>query len=159
MKSVSSNNRTAIPEGKYECVCVSCQQKESQKGTPYIEFEFLIRNDVEQAAKGRHIFKKFFKDDNGQWPEAKIGKYANSLGVPVGEDFEYWQLRGMFCIVAVKNYTDDDTGEIRDCVYFTAPSKFQQKEAAPSDFSDVPASETPFAEEGSFDVKSEDIPF
>ena len=161
MKSVANNNRTAIPEGKYECVCSACSEKTSLSGKPYVEFDFLIRKDVEQSAQGRHIFKKFFKDDNGNYPEAKIGKYANALGIPAGSDFEYWQLRGMLCVVAVKNFKDDETGEMRDCVFFTESSKYKPKEVTSEDFSEVDAS-------GVFDdanadfsasITKDDIPF
>lgn len=144
MKSVASTNRTVIPEGKYECLCAACGEKETQSGKPCVEFDFLIRADVEQKAQSRHIFKKFYKDENGKWPEAKIGKYAHALGIPAGQDFDYWQLRGMFCVVAVKNFKDEETGETKDCIFFTESSKYVPKEVSAADFSDVNADDTPF---------------
>ncbi len=142
MKSYQQE-RTLIPEGEYECLVQSCSVKESMSGKKYVEFDFFIRKDVEQKAQGRHIFKKFFEDENGVLPEKKIGKYAFALGIPKGQEFEPWELQGAYCLVNITHFDRDD-GEKGDCVYFIEKSKLEEKPVDISGFEDVSVDDATF---------------
>ena len=148
-----------LPEGSYEAIVASCGTVTSTAGKNGIKFDFFIRSDVDQAVKGKHIFKSFYEDDNGVMPEAKIGEVAYSCGIEKGEDFEPWQLMNKTLIIVVKHFTPEDTNETKAYVAYTRRSKIKPKELESSDFTDVPASDTPFDAEGAFEVKPEDIPF
>jgi len=87
-----------------------------------IDFDFVIRDDVDQGCKGQHIFKTFFRDEKGEWPEEKIGKYANSLGIEKGVDFDLPDLAGRHCVVNMRHYIGNDNAT-RSIIYFTRPSE------------------------------------
>lgn len=117
--------KTLRPEGEYECILNICRQTETLRGDPVIEFDFLIRTDVDQACAGQHIYKRFFTENDGSWPEAKIGRYANALGVPDGEEYELHDLNGRCCTVVVKHFEKED-GTKAECIFYTKPSEIEQ---------------------------------
>lgn len=117
------NDSGLMPEGEYECYVKDCRETETQKGVPIIKFEFVVRGDLEQPCKGKHIFKNFYQDDAGVFPAKKIGQYANALGIPDGEPFELEDLIGRSCVVRMKHFIGRDDGIERECIFFTKPSK------------------------------------
>ena len=77
-KSVE-NTGGLMAEGDYEVICLVAKEGETKGGTPVIKFDFQVRSDVEQKYQRKHVFKSFYRDnETGEWPEDKIGKYANS---------------------------------------------------------------------------------
>lgn len=122
-KSVESDS-DLMRKGEYEVYVKDCCFSETKNGTECIKFEFVVRSDVEQPYQNKHKFKQFYKDYiTGEWPAEKIGKYANALGVPKGEDFELEDLIGRNCIMVINHYQDDKTGETKDCIFFLKSSK------------------------------------
>lgn len=124
------NNGGLMAEGDYEVYVQDCKETTTKNGYPCIKFEFVVRNDVDQKYKGKHIFKSFFKNDNDEWPFEKIGKYANALGIAKDTEFFLEDLIGRNCIVHISHYTGDD-GTERECIFYTAPSKVEPYMAAP----------------------------
>lgn len=137
--SIENNNSGLMKEGDYEVSCVKCEETVTKTtSAPVIKFDFVVRSDVEQAYQKKHIFKNFYQDDTGAWPDEKIGKYANSLGIEKGADFELDDLIGRDCIVRIKHFEGDDK-EMRECIFFTAPTKHPRQEFLPvGDDSDLP---------------------
>ena len=132
-KSVE-NNGGVMAEGDYEVICLKAEETETKGGTPVIKLEFQVRSDVEQKYQRKHIFKSFFRDDDtGEWPAEKIGKYANSMGIPKGMDFELRDLCGRCLILHMRPYKPKDGGEERDSIAWTAPTKAGQYGAAPAE--------------------------
>lgn len=49
------------PEGDYEVIVMSAEEKTFKTGTVGLNFKFLIRNDVEQPAQNSYLFHTFWK--------------------------------------------------------------------------------------------------
>lgn len=128
-KSVE-NDGGLMAEGDYEVICLKAEETETKGGTPCIKFDFQVRSDVEQKYQRKHIFKSFFRDDDtGEWPAERIGKYANSMGIPKGQEFELKDLEGKCLILHMKPYTGKD-GTTRDSINYTKPTEAGQYGAA-----------------------------
>lgn len=131
------------PEGLYEVECVNCKQDETLRGDSVIKLDFLIREDVEQPCQRQHLFKSFFMDSD-EWEE-KFGRYANALGIPVGEEYELYDLIGKWCVASVKHYETDD-GQKRECIFFVKKSELGAPKPIGSldDLGDVSLDDIPF---------------
>ena len=70
-----------IPAGDYECRVVSALEKANDDGQVYIEFQFKVREDVDQPCKGSIIKKRFKPDADGNYKVNKIDEYAFACGV------------------------------------------------------------------------------
>jgi Protein of unknown function (DUF669) len=57
-----------IADGDYEVVVNRCSEGNTPGGAEYVEFDLIIRNDVNQAHKNQHIFHKV-------WKAKETGKY------------------------------------------------------------------------------------
>lgn len=147
-----NDNSGLMAEGNYECVLVKCEETTTKtSGMPVIAFDFQVRSDVEQKYQRKHIFKNFYQDrDTYEWPVEKIGRLANSLGIPKGDPFELDDLVGRCCILHMKPFRGAD-GVERDCIFFTLPTEAgQQMQTVPS---------APSAADGYTEVDDEDLPF
>lgn len=51
--SVPSNNNVKVPDGKYDAIINSVRLEESQKGTPFFNWDFIIRTG---DYANRHVF-------------------------------------------------------------------------------------------------------
>lgn len=143
-KSVENNgNGGLMAEGDYEVICLKAEETTTKGGTPVIKFDFQVRSDVEQKYQRKHIFKNFYQNDSGEWPAAKIGKYANSMGIPNGMDFDLKDLNGRCLILHMRPFKPQD-GEERDSIAWTAPTKAGQYGAAPvpAGYTEVDGSES-----------------
>ena len=145
MKSTKPTFKS-IPAGTYEVIVDSCTSVESQKDNrPGIKFDFRIREDVEQPCKGRHIFKSFYVNDQGEFPEEKIGEFANACGIEDGKDFEPWELRLCTLRIVVREFTPDDKPDEKvTYVAYAKKSELEPLKTEAADFSDVTEDDIPF---------------
>jgi len=51
----------SIADGDYEVVVNSCGENATPNGAEYIEFDLIIRNDIDQSHKNQHVFHKVWK--------------------------------------------------------------------------------------------------
>ncbi len=102
------NDFGPMEEGNYEVILKDAKYTQTQSGIPCISFDWVVRNDVEQKYKNKHIFKRYYQDDKGNWPVDKLSKAAYGLGVPEGADFDVDDLVGKTCRVHVKPFTFTD---------------------------------------------------
>lgn len=132
-------------EGDYEVQLVNCRETRTRTSQiPCIEFDFVVREDVEQRYKRKHIFKNFFKNDNGAWPVEKIGKIANALGIPQEQEFELSDLVGLCCILHMKPYKKQD-GTMIDTIYYAKSTEAGQLiQTASNDFVEVEEEDLPW---------------
>lgn len=132
-------------EGDYEVQLVNAGETLTRSsGIPCIAFDFVVREDVDQRYKRKHIFKNFFKDDNGVWPYEKIGKIANALGIPQGQEFDLGDLIGLCCILHIKPYKKQD-GTMIDTIYYAKSTEAGQLiQTASNDFVEVDDEDLPF---------------
>lgn len=117
------NDSDIMKKGEYEVYLKDCCETETRNGTECIKFEFVVRSDIEQQYQNKHKFKQFYRDmETGEWPMEKIGKYANALGIPKGDEFELDDLIGRSCVMVINHYTTED-GETKDCIFFLKKSE------------------------------------
>lgn len=121
-KSVE-NDSGLMQEGEYEVyVHDCCETKTKSSGMDCIKFDFVVRADVDQKYKNKHIFKNFYKDkETGEWPNEKIGKYANALGIEKGTEFDLDDLIGRNCRAVIRHFTGGD-GVKREAIFYLKPS-------------------------------------
>lgn len=146
MKFTSTENtQVLMAEGDYEVMCVKAEEGTTKTYVPVINFDFVVREDVEQAYQRKHIFKSFYQDEQTkEWPMDKIGRYFNALGIPKGQEAELCDLVGLCCMVRIKHYDAKD-GTRRECIHFPAPTKAGQAvQAAKPAYSVVDDEELPF---------------
>ena len=107
--------------------------------------DFRIREDVDQPCKGRHIFKSFYVNDQGEFPEEKIGEFANACGVEEGKDFEPWELRLCTLRIVVREFTPEDKPDEKvTYVAYAKKSELEPIKTEEAAFSDVSEDDTPF---------------
>ena len=51
----------SIADGDYEVVVNSCGENATPSGAEYIEFDLIVRNDIDQPSKNQHVFHKVWK--------------------------------------------------------------------------------------------------
>lgn len=143
-ENTGADNGTML-EGDYEVQLVNAGETLTRTSSiPCIAFDFVVRDDVDQRYKRKHIFKNFFQTDSGAWPYEKIGKIANALGIPQGQEFELGDLIGLCCILHIKPYKRQD-GTMIDTIYFAKATEAGQLiQTAPNDFVEVEDEELPF---------------
>ena len=139
------NSDGTMLEGDYEVQLLNCVETQTRTSAiPCIEFDFVVRDDVEQKYKRKHIFKNFFRNDSGAWPVEKIGKIANALGIPRDKEFELSDLIGLCCILHIKPYTKQDGTKIDTIYYAKATEAGQLMQKQSNDFEEVDDDELPF---------------
>mgnify|MGYP001277017319 FL=1 len=71
-----------LEPGKYDVfiVAIDPYHRSSKKGTPGIEMQLLVRDDVEQKGKGRKIFETIYITDNPK-TQARAGMFFTALGI------------------------------------------------------------------------------
>ena len=143
-ENTGADNGTTL-EGDYEVQLVNCRETKTRTSLiPCIEFDFVVREDVDQRYRRKHIFKNFFKNDNGEWPVEKIGKIANALGIPQGQEFDLGDLIGLCCILHIKPYKRQD-GTMIDAIYYAKSTEAGQLvQTAQNNFVEVDDEELPF---------------
>ena len=102
--------KKATPPGDYECRVVSALERADDDGKVFIEFQFKVREDVDQECKGAIIKKRFRPDVNGNYKTDKINEFAFACGVEEGVDYQLEVLAGSPVIVHVAQFTDKETG-------------------------------------------------
>lgn len=118
----NTNSNGLMKEGEYEVTCKSAKFDVTPSDKEVVNFDFVVRSDVDQPYQRKHIFKSFYKDDKGDYPVEKIGKYAASMGFEPGKEFELEEMAGCNCIVVIKHFTGND-GVERECIFYTKPTE------------------------------------
>lgn len=121
----ADNDFGPMEEGNYEVILKDAKYTHTQSGIPCIFFDWVVRNDIEQKYKNKHIFKRYYQDDEGNWPADKLSKAAIALGVPEGADFDVDDLVGKTCRLHIKPYTLKD-GRVVDSITNYTPSEGEQ---------------------------------
>lgn len=111
-----------IPAGDYECRVTSAMERVNEDGVAFIEFEFKVRDDVDQNCKGDTIRKRFKQDADGNYKANKINEFAYACGVEEDADYQLEELVGACVIVHISCFKKD-TGETVGYVAYLNPSK------------------------------------
>lgn len=84
------------PEGDYECIIASVEERTTRNGATGLNFSLVIRNDVEQKFKNSYIFDTLWKRKqptpadqsvNG-YGFGQVMAYGKAAQLPDGKDYE-----------------------------------------------------------------------
>lgn len=150
-KANTNGEHTNAPmvEGDYEVQLINAEEKiGGNSGKPYLRFEFVVREDVDQRYRKHHIWRSYFKGEDGQYDMDKIGHMASMLGVPEGVKIDLADLPGRCCLVHVKPYKNPKSGRESDSIQWYAPTKAGQIIKSLDQFTEVdeddPDNQLPF---------------
>lgn len=127
-----NNNRGVMKPGEYEMVIKEVKEGATQSGTAYIQIELVVRNDVDQEYKNKHVWYSIWDTQKTR----ESGMYARNIntiskhaGIQNGATFngiEEWGkfLFGKAIRVTIKN--DEYNGKTREQVSYINASNFQQ---------------------------------
>lgn len=106
-----------ITNGDYEVIINRCSEGATPSGSEYIEFDLIIRNDIDQSFKNMHIFHKVWKSkDTGKFNMKTFNTIGKSCRLQNGKSYKTLQeLMDDFyrktARVAVKNETSEYNGK------------------------------------------------
>lgn len=107
----------AVPDGDYEVVIFNVSEDASKGGTEFINFDMVIRNDVQQPKGNSHLFHKVWKSkETGKYNRGMIMSLAKAFGLQDGKEYaSFDQFLQDFAMrtakVRVKNETSEYNGK------------------------------------------------
>lgn len=82
----------AIKDGSYEVVVNRASEEATPSGAEYIELDLIVRNDVDQEFKNKHIFAKVWKAKaTGKYNEGTIMAIADALNLKDGATYNSFE--------------------------------------------------------------------
>lgn len=81
-----------IADGDYEVVVNRCSEGATPGGAEFVEFDLIIRNDVDQAHKNMHIFHKVWKaKDTGKYNMKTFNTIGKACKLQNGKSYKSLQ--------------------------------------------------------------------
>lgn len=131
------NSYDLIPEGNYEAMILTVQERTTKNGSVGLNVRFVIRNDVEQKYKNRSIFHTLWKRKNPTAADEQVQGYsfnqvmqlAKAANLPSGKNYETLEelcadLIGKAMCITVKH--DDYNDREFEIVTFMKESAFPE---------------------------------
>lgn len=159
-----------VADGTYEVVVNFAKEDVTPSGAEHIQFDLIIRNDVDQKFKNSHVFYRVWRSkETGKYHRGMIQGLAKAFGLQDGKDYASFEdflqdFSFKMAKVTVKNekstYTDRN-GEQKESenlnVKKIAPTAFPNlqhtfKESASKN-------DDPFGGGQSVDIQDDDLPF
>lgn len=106
-----------IADGDYEVVVNQCNEDATPGGAEFIQFDLIVRNDVDQPYKNQHIFHKVWKaKDSGKYNMKTFNTIGKACQLQNGKSYKSLEeLLGDFikktALVNVKNETSEYNGK------------------------------------------------
>lgn len=144
-----------IDDGKYEVFIKEASIKTTPSGKEKISIQFKIREDVDQAFKGRIVFEDIWKERETQFFNRKrLNQLLGTQNMTDGKVFEsinevLTALVGANLVIKVNKEFDDYRQEEINRVYFYETSKKQPQKLG----------ETKNKNLEKIEIKDEDLPF
>ena len=110
----------AVPDGTYEVVIFNAREDVTQGGAENINFDMIIRNDIDQPRKNSHLFHKLWKAKaTGKYNRGMIMYLAKTFGLQDGKDYASFEdflndFSGKVAKVQVKNEQSEYNGKTYD---------------------------------------------
>lgn len=122
----------AVPDGDYEVVIFNVNEDVTKGGAENINFDMVIRNDLQQPRGNSHLFHKIWKNkETGKYNRGMIMALAKAFGLQDGKEYSSFdQFLQDFAMrpakVRVKNETSEYNGKTYDNTNIKKfePSKF-----------------------------------
>ena len=81
-----------MKEGDYEVVVNNAMETATKSGITYVSIDLIVRNDVEQQYKNKHIFHAVWKiKDTGNYNMTNFNTIGKALCIPNGTRFESFE--------------------------------------------------------------------
>lgn len=129
----TQENQGTIKPGDYEVIIKEVTEGASQqKGTPYVQIELVVRNDVNQEYKNKHLWFTIWDTpatrEKGMYAKQinTVSKHAGAQNGATFNSFQDWgrflQNRPVLATVKLEEYN----GEQKERVSFISATKFPQ---------------------------------
>ena len=168
-----------LPEGNYECVIESSQEKTTPNGKEALQIKLVVRNDLKNApvlaeTNGKYANRILWDD---HWKRDIDGRYIyhmgnlmyvlKAAGIPEGTEIKSMDdlhnvLRGkpvkVFTKVEVNDYNDQEENTIAPWGYSTSDFPQMQHQFKTAD-TETPSTANSYQSNEATDIVDEDLPF
>jgi hypothetical protein len=155
-----------IADGDYEVVVNRCSEDATPGGAEFVEFDLIIRNDVDQAHKNMHIFHKVWKaKDTGKYNMKTFNTIGKACQLQNGKSYKSFKelLDDYFMKTAIVN-VKNEVSEYNGKTYNNTNVKYWNKSklSGPSRHQFKNDNDSKTVSElinSGIDIKDEDLPF
>lgn len=85
----SQASNSTIKDGTYEAVIFNVLEDATPGGAEYMNFDMIIRNDVQQSYQNAHIFQRVWRaKDTGKYNAAMINTIAQAANLTDGKSYQ-----------------------------------------------------------------------
>ena len=78
-----------VADGDYEVVIFNVTEEATKSGAENINFDMVIRNDIDQKYKNSHLFHKVWKaKETGKYNRGAVMALAKNFGLPDGKNYD-----------------------------------------------------------------------
>lgn len=86
------NDNNGVANGTYEAVIFNALEDASNSGTEFINFDMIIRNDIDQKYQNAHVFNRVWKSKkDNKYNGAMINRIAQAAGLDDGKTYNNLQ--------------------------------------------------------------------
>ena len=107
----------SVKDGTYETVIKKVEEKTANTGTKYVNFELVIRNDIQQPHQNQYIFNKAWQSkDEGKYNMRQFNTIGKAAQLQNGKTYNSFEellndFVGKPVRVTVKNETSEYNGK------------------------------------------------
>lgn len=163
--SQADNTNSRIEDGTYEALIVSVGEDATKNGSEFMNFNLVIRNDIDQRFKNFHVWQRIFRSKTDDtYPMRWINQIAKNAQMENGKKYHsYKELMDDFWNRPVKVTVKNEKSEYNGKTY----ENTNIKNWAPTDFPNVQhkaksenKDKDPFDKDNdTVDIKNSDLPF
>lgn len=85
----SKANNGTVADGTYEAVIFNVLEDATPGGAEFMNFDLIIRNDVDQKYQNAHIFQRVWRaKDTGKYNAGMINTIAQAAGMDDGKSYQ-----------------------------------------------------------------------
>lgn len=120
---------SAIPDGDYEIILNKIAEDASPSGSEYINFDLIIRNDIQQERQNAHLFHRIWKSKSeNRYNKNMVMQAAKAFGLPDGKQYESFDdFLGDFVVKPARVTVKNETSEYNGKTYENTNVKFFNK--------------------------------
>lgn len=77
-----------VADGDYEVVVFNAHEDATKGGAEFINFDFIIRNDIQQSFKNSHLFHRVWKSkETNKYNKGMVMSLAKAFQLPDGKEY------------------------------------------------------------------------
>lgn len=153
-----------VADGDYEVVVFNVTEEATKNGAENINFDLVIRNDVNQSYKNSHLFHKIWKSkETGKYNLGAVMAMAKNFGLPDGKNYESFDaFLQDFALRTAKVRVKNEQSEYNGKTYDNTNIKKFGQSAFPEMQHQFKKKESPqndFGRDSSINISDDDLPF